>query len=87
MQEQIHKKKLADIDITAVKKESLADVTGVTFDTDILKEKRAAHVLRIVKNPYCFRVGDMGVQLKFMDNVPSLEECLTGFLQRKKRGL
>lgn len=87
MQNQIHVSELAGVDITAVNKEDLVDVSGLTFDTTVPKEQRAAQVLRKVKNPYCFRVGDMGVKLEFLDNAPPLEDCFTDFLKRKKSGL
>lgn len=87
MQNQIKLSELADVDITAVNKEDLVDVSGLTFDTAIPREQRAAQVLRKVKNPYCFRVGDLGVKLEFLDNAPPLEDCFTDFLKRKKSGL
>lgn len=87
MQQQIHLAELAGIDITTVNKEDLVDVSGLTFDNTVPREKRAAQVLRKVKNPYCFRVGDMGVKLEFLDSAPPLEDCFTDFLQRKKSGL
>ena len=87
MQKQIHLSELAGVDITAVNKEDLVDVSGLAFDNTVPKEQRAAQVLRKVKNPYCFRVGDMGVKLEFLDSAPPLEDCFTDFLQRKKSGL
>lgn len=87
MQNQIHVTELAGVDITTVNKEDLVDVSGLTFDTAIPKEQRAAQILQKVKNPYCFRVGDMGVKLEFLDNAPPLQDCFTDFLQRKKSGL
>ena len=87
MQKQIHLSELAGVDITAVNKENLVDVSGLAFDNTVPKEQRAAQMLRKVKNPYCFRVGDMGVKLEFLDSAPPLEDCFTDFLQRKKSGL
>ena len=87
MQLQIHLTELAGVDITAVNKEDLVDVSGLAFDNTIPREQRAAQVLRKVKNPYCFRVGDMGVKLEFLDSAPPLQDCFTDFLQRKKSGL
>lgn len=87
MEKQIHLTELAEVDITTVSKEGLADVSGLVFDHTVPREQRALHVLRKVKNPYCFRVGDMGVKLEFPDSAPPLQECFTDFLRRKKRGL
>lgn len=66
MQNQIHLSELAGVDITTVNKEDLVDVSGLAFDNTVPREQRAAQVLRKVKNPYCFRVGDMGVKLEFL---------------------
>lgn len=87
MQNQIKLSELADVDITTVNKKDLVDVSGLTFDTTVPREQRAAQILGRVKNPYCFRVGDLGVKLEFIDNAPPLEECFAGFLKRKKSGL
>lgn len=87
MQNEIDMAELAGADITSVIKENLADVTGLILDTAIPGEQRTALVVEKVKNPYCFRVGGMGVKLEFSDHGPTLQKCLTNFLQRKKNGL
>lgn len=87
MQKQIRVAELAGVDITDVNKEDLIDVAGLTFDHGIPQDQRAARVLAAVKNPYCFRVGDLGVKLEFLENAPPLQDCFTDFLQRKKSGL
>ena len=84
MQNQIHLSELAGVDITTVNEEDLVDVSGLAFDNTVPREQRAAQVLRKVKNPYCFRVGDMGVKLEFLDNAPPLQDCFSDFLQRNK---
>ncbi len=45
MQNQIDISKLASVDITTVNKEDLVDVSGLTFDTTVPREQRAAQVL------------------------------------------
>ena len=87
MQNQIRISELAGVDITAVSKEDLVDVSGLAFDNTVPREQRATQVLRKVKNPYCFRVGDMGVKLEFQDSAPPLQDCFSDLLQRKKSGL
>lgn len=82
-----HMMELGDVDITAVNKEDLVDVSDLTFDTSIPKDQRAAQILRTVKNPYCFRFGDIGVKLEFADNARSLQDAFGDLLERKKGGL
>lgn len=78
---------LASVNIDTVNKEDLVDVSGFTFDNSVPQEQRAARILATVKNPYCFRVGDMGVKLEFPEDAPALQDVLTDFLKRKKSGL
>ncbi|MFV0414094.1 MAG: DUF6870 family protein [Oscillospiraceae bacterium] len=78
---------LASVNIEAVNKEDLVDVSGFTFDNTVPQEQRAARILATVKNPYCFRVGDMGVKLEFPEDAPALQDVFTDFLKRKKSGL
>ncbi|MCI8402291.1 MAG: hypothetical protein HFI38_09460 [Lachnospiraceae bacterium] len=38
-------------------------------------------------SPYCFRVGSVGVKIEFAADGPSLQELLTAFFIRRKKGL
>ena len=74
--------KLAEIDIREVDKEDLIDLSGMDFDTQIPLSQRAGTILDKIKNPYCFRVGKIAVQLEFTENGPRLQDCLADFLHR-----
>lgn len=87
MKKRIPISELASVDIEAVNKEDLVDVSGFTFDNTIPQEQRAERVIAAVKNPYCFRVGDMGVKLEFAEDAPALQDVFADFLKRKKSGL
>ena len=75
------------VNIETVNVESLADISTLNFDNSLSKEKRLAYVLEKLKNPLCFRYGEMGIKLEFDDNAPPMGEVLTNFLIRKKSGL
>ena len=75
------------VDMETVNMESLADISKLEFDNSLLKEKRLAYVLEKLKNPFCFRYGEMGIKLEFDENAPPIQEVLTSFLIRKKSGL
>lgn len=75
---------LAGVDIEKMNEMELADMGGLPLDPGIPRKFRAGYILREAGNPYCFRVGGLGVKLEFMDNAPSLQDTLSGFLQRKK---
>ncbi len=87
MQKRIPITDLASVNIETINKEDLVDVSGFTFDTSVPQEQRAARIIQTVKNPYCFRVGDIGVKLEFSDNAPALQDVFTDLLKRKKSGL
>lgn len=87
MQKRIPITDLASVNIETVNKADLVDVSGFTFDTSVPQEQRAARIIQTVKNPYCFRVGDIGVKLEFSDNAPALQDVFTDLLKRKKSGL
>ena len=81
MQQQIHLTELAGVDITAVNKEDLVDVSGLAFDNTVPREQRAAQVLRKVKNPYCFRVGKVAVSVGYAEGGATFEQRMEHYLQ------
>lgn len=83
--EQINSMQSADI--RAIDKNALVDVQGFPFDYSLSKRERIEQVIERTKNPYCFRYGDLGVQVEFTNDGPTLCELLTNFLLRKKSGL
>ncbi len=61
---------LAAVDIRTVDMEELVDIT--TLEKDLSGEDPAERFrlfLQAVKNPYCFRVGEMAVKSSFSGNV------------------
>lgn len=78
---------LASVDIQEMNKNELVDVSSLALDPGISLELRAGYILKATGNPYCFRVGDLGVKLEFLDSAPSLQDALSNFFQRKKSGL
>lgn len=87
MQQTIFINNFANVDIQTVNKDELVDVSSLTFDHRIPRDYRPEYLLKTVKNPYCFRVGDMGVKVEFLDSAPSLQDCLTDLIERKRNGL
>ena len=77
---------LAGADIRKLDKEELIDVSGMPLDPSVPRKLRAGYILKTTGNPYCFRVGDLGVKLEFLDSAPSLQDALSDFFQRKKSG-
>lgn len=67
------------VDVRTVDPETLVDVTEIQIDEKLPKEKRTAEFLRQVKNPYCFRVGDMIIKNVYSSDGVSLEERFEQF--------
>jgi len=78
---------MKSVDIGAVAAESLPDVSGMAFNNALPRMERIALFLQIVKNPYCFSIGGVGVKIEFAESGPSLQDTLTDFLIRQKSGL
>lgn len=76
-----------NVNMDTVDRSKLADISTLEFDTTLPKEKRPAYVLERLKNPLCFRCGEVGIKLEFDDNEPPIQEVLTNFMIRKKSGL
>lgn len=79
--------RLMSVNMETVDTETLADISTLEFDNSLPIEKRPAYVLEKLKNPLCFRCGDVGIKLEFDDTAPPIQEVLTNFIIRKKSGL
>lgn len=67
------------IDVRTVDPETLVDVTGIVIDESLSKEERKAEYLRQVKNPYCFRVGDVVIKNVYSNDGVTLQERFEQF--------
>ena len=67
------------IDVRTVDPETLVDVTCIVIDESLSKEERKAEYLRQVKNPYCFRVGDVVVKNVYSNDGVTLQERFEQF--------
>ena len=67
------------VDIRTVDPETLVDVTTIKIDEGLSKEERVAEFLRQVKNPYCFRVGNMVVKNVYSNDGVTLQERFEQF--------
>ena len=83
----LHLEEMQEVDLRTVDKNVLVDMSGFVFDNGLPRNQRASQLLKKVKNPYCFRVGEVCVKLEFSDNAPPLQECLIDFMHRKKSGI
>lgn len=70
---------MKNIDVRAVDPDSLVDVTGIFINDEAAKEERVAEFVKQVRNPYCFRVGDMVVKNVYSSDGISLKDRFEQF--------
>ena len=60
--------------------EELADIRDVVIDTSLPKQERIKSYIEQIKNPYCYRCGDMIVKVSFANTGVTLEERMKQYL-------
>lgn len=65
---------LKNVDLRTVDKEMLVDIREIPVVQGMTAEERVGDFVRKVKNPYCFRVGDVAVKAVFSENGESFRE-------------
>lgn len=53
------------VDIRTVKPDELVDITKLSIDKSLEGNERKAEFIRQVKNPYCYRVGNIIVKSSY----------------------
>ena len=61
-----------------IKKEDLVDIRNVKLDESLGQQERVQSFLQQIKNPYCFKVGDVVVNVTYTEGGPTLDDCFTG---------
>ena len=70
------------VDIRTVDKSQLVDLSTVHIDESLPVRERVLSYLKQVKNPYCVRVGNFAVKVKYKEDGPSFEEVFKHLLQQ-----
>lgn len=70
---------MKNIDVRSVSPDSLVDVTKIEFDDSLPLMERAEKFVKQVRNPYCFRVGDMVVKNVYSSDGISLKDRFEQF--------
>ena len=70
---------MKNIDIRTVDRETLVDINTIDLDDSLSKEERVREYIRQVKNPYCYRVGDVVVKCTFSNDGVSLQQRFEEF--------
>ena len=65
---------LKGVDVRIVDRAELVDIREVPVERGLPAEERIKRFIEKVKNPYCFRVGDVVVKTVFSENGGSFGE-------------
>lgn len=76
IEEEIEKtiNEMKNVDIRTVDKSTLVDIRTVAIDENLPVEERIKQFVEGIKNPYCFRVGDVAVKIEYEDTDVTFEQ-------------
>ena len=74
---------MKNVDIRTVDREELVDIRDVSIDRTLPKEERVRSFVQQIKNPYCFRCGDVIVKTSFANTETTLEDCVEHYLRTR----
>lgn len=65
---------MQEVNIRTVDKSSLVDLNTVQIDDTQPIPERIHSFLQQIKNPYCFRIGDIAVKVNYKENGPTFQQ-------------
>lgn len=68
------------MDIRNVDANDLVDINDVQVNTKLSMEERVEDFVRQIKNPYCYRCGDMVIKVSFAGK-KSIEDAVREYIQ------
>lgn len=72
---------LKRVDVREVDPNTLVDIRDIKIDESLSREQRVADFIQQIKNPYCFRVGNVAVSVGFAENGATFEEQMGYYLE------
>lgn len=58
----------------------LVDIRDVVIDKTLPPEERIRSYVKQIKNPYCFKVGDVKVRVSYSNKEQSLNDCVANMI-------
>lgn len=71
---------MRSVDIRTVDRSSLVDLNDVRIDESLSQHERVAEFIRQIKNPYCYKCGNIVVKERFSNNGKSISDCLEQYI-------
>ncbi len=72
---------MKNVDIRTVDRDALVDIHDVKIDRTLPKEERIRSFVKQIKNPYCFKCGEVVVKMAFSDTEATLEDRMEHYLR------
>ena len=73
-------RKMRETDIKTIAHGDLVDLLSVKIDEHKPIQERVVEFVQQVKNPYCFRIGDIAVKVVYQDDGPSFQQSFENML-------
>lgn len=70
---------MQNVDIRTVDPATLVDIRNIKIRVDLPKQERILDFIRQIKNPYCFKCGDLIIKSTFADTDVTLEDRLKSY--------
>jgi hypothetical protein len=67
-------REMKNVDIQTVDKSTLVDIRTVAIDENLPVEERIKQLVEGLRNPYCFKVGDVAVKIEYEDTEVTFEQ-------------
>ena len=74
---------MKNVDVRTVSRDDLVDIRDVHIDRSLPKEERIRSFVQQIRNPYCFKCGNVVVKTSFADTDVTLEERMEHYLRSK----
>lgn len=68
-------------DINNIDFDTLVDMETIKIDPNLPKQERIEQYLHQIKNPYCFKVGEVVVSVSYSEDDVTLQERIEQYLQ------
>ena len=74
---------MRSVDVRTVDRESLIDIKSVEVSPELPRAERFRSFVEQIKNPYCYRCGDVVVKVEFANTNRTLEDCLEQYIRTR----
>lgn len=78
---QVNLESLRQVDVRTVDPTTLVDIREIKIDKDLPREQRIEEFISQIKNPYCFKVGNIIVSVGFSNDSVTFNQRMENYLQ------